>query len=301
VEGRATITYGDVMQIERDQDKCNYCMLCVRDCITGVWQDVEGVPTPGRPELCNLCSHCVAVCPVDAIIHKGLPDNGELAAVSRDMLDPDVYREVVKTRRSIREYKQKQVSVETVESIIDLARFSPTASNSQHVEYIVVTDPNILQTVSEHVFLFGENLYKWYNSGLGRALFRIFGNIGAVKKLSGYMNAMDYYIERHREGKDYILHNAPVLILVCAPSGETFGVDNCNIAASNIMNYSHALGLGTCCIGFLTVMLKYSRKLRKLLQLPNNRTVHASLVLGYPAYSHKYDVQRQLPRTTWLE
>lgn len=288
------------MQIKRDQEKCNHCMLCVQDCIAGVWQEVDGVPTPERPELCNLCSHCIAVCPVNAITHKGLPDNGELAPVNKDMLDQDVYREVVRTRRSIRAYKKKPVPGETVEAIIDLARFSPTASNSQNVEYIVVTDEKILQTVSERVFLFGEILYNWYNSKLGKMLFALFGNIGAVQKLSRYMNGMDYYIEKHREGKDYILHHAPVLILVCAPAGETFGADNCNIATTNIMNYAHALGLGTCCIGFLTVMLKYSRKLRKLLQLPGNCTVYASLVMGYPAYTHKFDVQRRLPRITWL-
>ena len=60
------------MRIEKREDKCSECMLCVRDCVMGVWRVVDGKSKPVDIDLCNRCSHCIAVCPCDAIIHDGL-------------------------------------------------------------------------------------------------------------------------------------------------------------------------------------------------------------------------------------
>ena len=75
---------------------------------------------------------------------------------------------------------------------------------------------------------------------------------------------MDYAQKQNAEtGRDFILHNAPVLILVHAPKRARFASDNCNIATTTIINYAHALGLGTCLTGLLTMYLRYSGNLRK--------------------------------------
>lgn len=289
------------MEIYRDEEKCNKCMRCVEDCVAGVWRNVDGTPVALHPELCNLCSHCIAVCREHAIIHTGMADKGEVAPVDEDMLKPDVYAEIVKTRRSIRRYRKKAVDRETIEAVLDLARFSPTASNSQHVDYIVVTDKKRLQAASARVFSWGVRLYRWSASAPGKVVFRLLGHTSVVGKLNRYLGGMGHYIEQTKAGRDYILHNAPVLILVCAPTGAAFAAENTNIASTNIMNHAHSLGLGTCYIGFLTLMLKRSRKLRRLLQVPECRTVYASIVMGYPVYAHARTVHRKSPCVTWVE
>lgn len=289
------------MDIVRDKDKCIQCFLCVEDCVAGVWRRVNDGPEPACPELCNLCSHCMAVCPQQAITHTGLTGKGTVAPVDKDALQPGVYDEIVKTRRSVRRYKKKAVPRQTVEMVLDLARFSPTASNSQHVEYVVITDKVRLDEASRRVFALGARLYRWSASAPGKMVFRLLGRTRMVTKLNRYLGGMDHYIIQANAGRDYILHSAPVLILVCAPKGAAFASENSNIAGTNIMNYAHCLGLGTCYIGFLTLMLKRSRKLRKVLQVPADRAVYASIVMGYPAYPHARGVYRKSPCVQWVE
>ena len=47
--------------------------------------------------------------------------------------------EILKTRRSIREYADKEIAKELLEKIADAARFAPTARNVQPWELIVIT------------------------------------------------------------------------------------------------------------------------------------------------------------------
>ncbi len=286
------------MEIERNQDRCNRCMLCVRECVAGVWQNLDGEPVAARPELCNLCSHCLAVCPREAVIHSGL-DAGQVQPLDRGKAEAGMYKAVAMSRRSVRQFTETPVARTTIAEILDCARYSPTASNSQNVSYLVVTDPALLQQVSRHVFQAGVRFYGWTQSWTGRKLLRLLKNTKVGATLDRYLGNMDDYIAQTEAGRDFILHGAPVLILICAPQGASFAVDNCSIAATNIMNYAHTLGLGTCYIGFLVLALRYSRRLRSLLGLPRNRRAHACLVLGYPAYRFSFTVFRKSPGVTW--
>jgi nitroreductase len=51
--------------------------------------------------------------------------------------------EAIKGRRSIRAFKNQEVSAEIVEKLIDAARWAPSAGNIQPWEFIVVRDPKI--------------------------------------------------------------------------------------------------------------------------------------------------------------
>ncbi len=287
------------MEICKIENRCNKCMLCVKDCVAGVWREVDGLPTIVAPDACNRCSHCLAVCPKDAITHNGL-DGKQIRRQDRQQLDPEVYLEIVNGRRSIRHYKDEPVPKAVIEKVLDLTRYSPTASNSQNVKYIVIQDKALLRQVSEDIFGFSRRVFGWSQSPLGKILFGIFKNTSLASTLNRYIGTMDYYIKQADGGRDFILHHAPVLILIHSPKGSRFSCDNCNIAATNIINYAYTLGLGTCFIGFLTMALKYSKVLRHKLGIPKDRQVFASLVMGVPAYRHSFTVSRKKPHVKWI-
>ena len=55
-------------------------------------------------------------------------------------LDYERLRELVSKRRSVRRFRQDPVSRELVEKVLDIARLSPSAANSQPWEFVVVED-----------------------------------------------------------------------------------------------------------------------------------------------------------------
>ena len=279
--------------------KCNHCLLCVRDCVSGAWRNVNSEPIMVAPELCSRCGHCVAVCPRLAIYHEAL-DYGQVTKINTDLLNPDGYRQIVQERRSIRQYKTTAVPHDLIENILKMASHSPTASNKQNVAYTVITDKPTLKYLSESVFGFGKSLYEKSRKGIGKIFYFILKTF-SPDNVSRYLDPMGYYIEETAKGRDYILHNAPALILVRGPKTESFINENCNIAAANIMNYAHTCGLGTCYIGFLTLALKFSPALRKKAGIPEDQKVYAALILGYPAYTHSYTTSRKQPDIRWID
>lgn len=59
------------------------------------------------------------------------------------------YLEIFRTRRSIREYSDKEISKELLEKIAEAARFSPTARNVQPWEFILITQASTLEKIAE--------------------------------------------------------------------------------------------------------------------------------------------------------
>ncbi len=286
--------------IRRIENKCNMCMLCVEECASGVWRSIDKIPTPFMPEQCNFCGHCAAVCPKSAVEHKGL-DEDQIRKIQKKLFNSNGYKELVLSRRSIRQYKDKSVPEDILKNIIDLARYSPTASNSQNVAYTIITDRALLKKISSKLFGFGERVDGWMQTAWGRMILKILRKTDFVITLNKYKDSMDYYIAKTQEGRDFILHHAPVLLLIHGPKNKMFSNDNCSIASTNIINYAHSLGLGTCYIGYLTVAIGFSKTLRRWLKIPKERKVFVSMVLGHPCYSHSFTVPRNKPEITWIQ
>jgi len=286
------------MKIKRIDDTCTNCMLCVQDCAAVVWQISDGVPVAADPESCNLCSHCLAVCPAGAIAHEGL-DLLQIEKIDKKRISPESYETITRGRRSIRRFKDKGVPKNILEKIIRVSNYTPTATNSQNVSYIVITDKNVLKKISAKVFGFSVKIFDFAKKFPGNILYRFIQYFSWSDVITRYIDPMQYYIDETKKGRDFILHNAPALILVHGPKGKNFSSENCNLAAGNIINFAYSLGLGTCYIGFLNISLKYSKKLRMLAKIPKNRMAYACIIVGYPAYSHTHTVSRKKPDIEW--
>ena len=62
--------------------------------------------------------------------------------------------DAIKTRRSIRRYKQDPVPDEATATILEAGRWAPSASNSQPWSFVVFTDPEVKRQVTR-CFLYG--------------------------------------------------------------------------------------------------------------------------------------------------
>jgi nitroreductase len=206
----------------------------------------------------------------------------------------------VRSRRSIRRYKADRVPDAVIEDILGLCAWSPTASNKQDVAFTVITNKDVLQALSAAVFGIGAKAYRHSRKGLGKLVYKALQKLAPGNDLERYMEPMPWYLEQQAAGRDLILHNAPVLILVHAPKKGRFHCENCNIAAANIMNHAHARGLGTCYIGFVTLALKIFPALRKLASLPRGRRAYACLTLGYPAHTYARTPSRRPRPVDWV-
>lgn len=286
-------------QIKIDPEKCTDCGLCALECASGSIQLRDGKAAVVMPQWCNLCSHCLAVCPAGAVIHSGLLPSGS-RPVKRDKLDPECCREIVMTRRSVRHFRDEPLPRAEIEEVLDLAAYSPTASNTMDVGYVVVTDRELIRRVGRDIFATGTRLKNFIESPLGRLLKTALARTETVSRLMRYTDRFSYYREWIEAGRDPITHNAPALILIHGPRRSRFARENCAIAAANITNYAHARGLGTCYLGLVVVPAERDKKLRARLGIPPDRSLYLALALGRPAHRFANTAARPGPRVDWI-
>lgn len=287
------------MQISIDNDKCTSCGLCIKECIQGIFKDAGSEIIVHRPDFCYLCSHCVAVCPTDAIEHSAM----DAAQIERLGPLPEnaasTYRHIIRLERSVRNYKDRPVPREIIEDLLDTARYSPSAHNDQNVKYTVVTDRDLLKRISKKMMgRFAKLLGLGEMPGVRFAL-NIFKDIKPVKGINSYLENSDFYKSQIEGGRDFIFYDAPVLILLHAKPA-AFVRDNCLIAATNIANHASSQGLGTCFMGILIITAKFDRKLRNRLGIPPGEKLYTALVCGYPEYNFQKTVSRKPVRVKWI-
>ena len=79
--------------------------------------------------------------------------------------------------------------------------------------------------------------------------------------------------------------NAPNIIVVATPKGDSWGLLNAGLLGENMMIAAKALGLGTCCLGSAARFLQDSEACKPYLaklNLPKDYEICYVLAIGYP-------------------
>ncbi len=269
--------------IQVNQAQCTSCGLCVKVCRGTLGMGEYGPEV--MDNFCIACGHCVAVCPNGALDHKLAPLEKQVLLEKEPIPDADTAARFLRSRRSIRTFQKKGVPRETIRELLDVARFAPTACNSQGVSYHVVDAPDTLKEIAAVIA-------DWAEEDL---------NHGALGK-SPWSNNTSNTIRCYREnGKDTILRDAPCLIIATADRYRfALGRDNTHFALTYAQLYAPALGLGTCWSGlFEYCAASRYEPLLKLLKLSNTKIITGALLTGYPLYSFKRLVDREPLQLSW--
>lgn len=120
-------------------DGCIGCGKCVKVCIRGhlALGENRRVHETDSDYSCFLCGHCSAVCPKGAITLRGYREEQE--PVTGVPVDPKDLGELFRQRRSIRWF-DRGCTREEISALLSSVRYSPTAENSQAVEFAVVDE-----------------------------------------------------------------------------------------------------------------------------------------------------------------
>ena len=145
-----------------DLDSCTKCKACVNECNYYYFDSDTLSLKDEMDEECIECGKCVAVCPVNIIrlqVHK---DKILKDYPSKDTLPSfESLSNLIQTRRSLRQFKDKSVPKELIEKILILAgRYSPTGHNQENVYFTVVQNQEILEKLTNECNIQVKNLSK---------------------------------------------------------------------------------------------------------------------------------------------
>jgi nitroreductase/NAD-dependent dihydropyrimidine dehydrogenase PreA subunit len=271
--------------IKIDESKCKKDGICVRDCSPAVisLSEGSGFPEmiPGGENICILCGHCVTVCPEGALSHEGIPLERTSPIAEKFVIDEAQAVQFLRSRRSVRLFQNKPVEREQVRRLIEVARYAPTAGNSQTVEWLVHTDRSRIREIAALAV-------EWVRE--------VVRNDPSVAVTRPYLPRV---VTGWDSGRDSVLRDAPVLIVASAPKQAAFGLVDLTLALSYLDLLAPTMGLGTCWAGLLQGALLSSSSLREAVGIPKEHPHHYPMMLGYPAMKHHRLPERKPPRITF--
>jgi nitroreductase len=183
-------------------------------------------------------------------------------------------REAIYTRRAVREFDAEPVEEKTIRQLIDAAIQAPSAVNQQPWSFCVVRDRALLARISREA----------------RA---------HLLKISPAALASSHHFQELLSNPDFdIFYHAPALIVISSVAESPWTVENCSLAAENLMLAARAAGLGTCWIGFAQSWLGTPEG-KAVLKLPEQYVPVAPIIVGHPK-SASPPVPRKEPEIRWL-
>lgn len=288
--------------IQIDAERCQKCGTCVQICPNIFAQDAKRtLPHLLDTAHCIECGHCVAICPGEAISHSSfLPDL--IHPIQLEIL-PNTAQlmELLRSRRSIREFRNKPVDRALIEQMIEGARFAPSAHNVQSTEFIVVQDKAVLSQV---VKLAIAQFRLWRNllsNPMIRPFTRIIMGTAGQTMLDGLVETFTDLISQYQQGKDPILREASTLLIFHADRYAGFSSVNANLALQNASLVGETLKLGTFYTGYVVAASNFNPQMAKLLKLPPNHKIYAGLAIGYPRFHYTNWIERKPAQIEWFE
>jgi nitroreductase len=155
------------------------------------------------------------------------------------------FLDLVKQRRSVRNFLDKPVEREKILTCIEAARLAPSACNSQPWKFIVIDDPKIRDRICNEAF-------------------------GALHFFNAFLKTAPVIVVIVSEKSKYVAR------LGGAIQNTKYYLLDIGIAGEHLVLQAQELGLGTCWLGW------FKEKAAKLiLGVPKDRKIDVMIALGY--------------------
>ena len=251
-----------------------------------------------RGAWCIGCDHCGAVCPTEAILRNGSSKTDSRLAKSQ-VPSPEALRRLFLERRSLRVYKKEPISEALLSQILDAGSCAPTGSNSQNVNYILLTSPEKINQLRELTLNFYSKIFSNLQNWFGRRMLSWMAGAKTVENLRESLPKFAYADKKMREGEDRLFYHAPVVVLTHAESWDSSSSFNCSSALYQCSLLAQSMGLGCCFNGILVNAVNHSRKIKGWLGIPADHASYAAMTLGYPDVCYQRPVHRDPAKATW--
>lgn len=242
-----------------DESKCIHCGLCAKDCIAGVISmDENKTPKATAPQRCIGCQHCIAICPVGAIsVFDKNPDDAEKVYAQ----NPDMILNLIKSRRSDRNFKLENVDKAKINKLKDMLAWVPTGCNCRKLHFSFIEDVEVM------------NEFREYTTNKVLSALEKKPIKAVAEKFSNYAKLL-------LKGHDVIFRGAPHMVVVANHVDAPCSKEDAIIALSYFELYAQSMGLGTCWCGLADSCMKLFPELCEYMGVPEGYKPEYVMLFG---------------------
>jgi nitroreductase len=180
----------------------------------------------------------------------------------------------IMNRRSVRFYKDKPISKDQTEAIIQAGNYAPTGSGAQMWRFVVVESERFREKLARLAL---PRYKKWMEN--------------APVGFKAVRDKIDSEVE------DPVYYSAPSIVFVIG-SGMTSDLD-CPMVCENMMVAAKSLGIGSCWVYFGQLVLD-DPEVREKLEMREGEKVYGPILLGYPRDNLPERAPKKEPLVKWI-
>ena len=170
--------------------------------------------------------------------------------------------ETIKSRRSIRKYRDEQIKNEEIAMILESAIYAPTGHNDQPWHFTVIQNKELIDEMSvKSKKMMAESPVEWM------------ANMGKAEHL-------------------HLFYNAPTVVVVSGKKGAVSPFADCCAAIQNMLVTAESLDIGSCWIGLVKFFFENPENVAKF-NLPEDYEPYYAVCLGYKGSSNNVAPERK--------
>lgn len=191
--------------------------------------------------------------------------------------------ELIRSRRSNRTITSTPIPRNSLDMILEAARYAPTAQNSRLVHMHLITEDKELLGVETATMQFFMRLSRIMLFPPVKAVLKPF-----LRKLYDEVPALMAMNELFQQGQRPSICNCTALIVLSAPKDYSFGAQDCNLAYQNASLMAESLGVSQIYMGFVqtAMFMMGTSRASKVLGIPKGHKAWAIMGLGMPAFKY---------------
>jgi nitroreductase/Pyruvate/2-oxoacid:ferredoxin oxidoreductase delta subunit len=289
-------------QVQVDTSVCTNCGLCAQICKGAPLEMVDGKLAINQQRFfgCIGCGHCMCVCPHDCIKITGRDLSYEdlIPLPAEDKrADYDQLLSLLRSRRSVRNFKNQPVEPELIAKIVEAVSTAPMGLPPSDVEILVLDSRPKVKEFADDIIQTMKGS-KWFFSPLMTRMGQLVWGKEYVESVQTFIRpAIDIFIEERAKGNDFLLYDAPLAMYFhCSPYADPADP---LIAATYAMLAAESMGLGSCMIGTPAYFIKYNKKLKLKYDLPYKNQPGIVVIFGHPKIKFHSAINRRLANVTF--
>lgn len=283
-------------------DLCTGCGQCIKVCPSQTISLVNGKAAITGDRSMN-CGHCESVCPTGAIkVDAAKVDFHYHTFTAEDrwlpygQTEPAQLDRLFRSRRSCRNYTAKPISTNMLHDLVNFGISAPSGTNSQKWTFTIIPSREKVIELGGLVATF----YGELNKKAANPLLRFFARLLYKDRLTAYYKnhynsvqrgLRDWYLHQ----KDTLFHGATAAIIIGSRPEASCPMEDALMASQNILLGAHAIGLGSCMIGFVVHAANGDARIKGNLSIPAEETVYSCIALGYPDEYYTRLIKRKKP------
>jgi nitroreductase/NAD-dependent dihydropyrimidine dehydrogenase PreA subunit len=273
-----------------DAAKCIGCGLCISVCPKETITLEDGLARVTGSESLN-CGHCAAACPEGAItvgmVDSALAKFNTFSVPDRwsphGEFDTGSLVNLMQSRRSCRNFIDKPVEPDVLEDLVKIGITAPSGSNCQSWSFTLLPDREAVLALGNQVARFFERLNRTAQKAWLRFLLKLINQPALAEYHAHYYQTVKeaFDLWKHQD-IDLLFHGAQAVMVVGSQNDASCPAEDALLATQNVLLGAHAMGLGTCLVGYVIEAMKGDKSINRFIGLPEDETPYAVVALGHP-------------------